>query len=121
VQQILSPALTAIGKLRPSDRQISEACSLMSSRRRPRERRSPLSWWTTHLPRKPDPSVAGAKRIGLDARAGAHLEEVEMRPNDVVGLPLNIAKRICDLAPPAQALVSESVKTVIAGSETRFI
>ena len=44
-----------------------------------------------------------------------------MRPNDVVGLPLNIAKRICDLAPPAQALVSESVKTVIAGSETRFI
>jgi class 3 adenylate cyclase len=38
---------------------------------------------------------------------GVHTGEVEVRPDDVVGLAVNIAKRICDLAAPGQVLVSE--------------
>ena len=42
--------------------------------------------------------VAAAKNMGLDVRAGVHVGEVEVRPDDVVGLAVSIAKRICDLA-----------------------
>jgi hypothetical protein len=51
--------------------------------------------------------LAGAKAIGLDLRAGVHTGEVEVRGNDIAGLAVTIAKRICDLAEPGQLLVSE--------------
>jgi class 3 adenylate cyclase len=60
--------------------------------------------------------VAAAKGIGLDVRAGVHTGEVEVRPDDVVGLAVSIAKRICDLSGPGQVLVSEAVKVHLVGS-----
>jgi class 3 adenylate cyclase len=60
--------------------------------------------------------VAATKEIGLEVRAGVHIGEVEVRPGDVVGLAVTIAKRICDLAGPAQVLVSEAVKLHLVGS-----
>jgi pimeloyl-ACP methyl ester carboxylesterase len=60
--------------------------------------------------------ATAARGIGLDVREGVHSGEVEMRPDDVVGLAVTIAKRICDLAGPGQVLVSETVKGHLVGS-----
>ncbi len=60
--------------------------------------------------------VKSASTLGLEVRVGIHIGEVEIRPDDVVGLPVSIAKRICDLAAPGQVLVSETVKGLLTGS-----
>ncbi len=60
--------------------------------------------------------VSQAKSMGLEVRAGVHIGEVEIRPNDVVGLIVTISKRICDLSGPGQVLVSEAVKLHLVGS-----
>jgi class 3 adenylate cyclase/pimeloyl-ACP methyl ester carboxylesterase len=71
---------------------------------------------TTRAVRAAKEIVAGANNIGLDVRAGVHTGEVEVRPDDVVGLAVTIAKRICDLSEPRQVLVSETVKGHLVGS-----
>jgi class 3 adenylate cyclase len=53
--------------------------------------------------------LAGAKDIGLDLRAGVHTGEVEVRGDDIAGLAVTIAKRVCDLAGPGQVLVTRTV------------
>jgi class 3 adenylate cyclase len=64
--------------------------------------------------------VAGAKGIDLELRAGLHSGEIEVRGDDIAGLAVNIAKRICDLAGPCQVLVSETVRTNMVGSGMEF-
>jgi class 3 adenylate cyclase len=64
--------------------------------------------------------VAGAKDIGLDLRAGVHTGDVEVRGNDLGGLAVTIAKRVCDLAGPCQLLVSETVRGHMVGSGIEF-
>jgi class 3 adenylate cyclase len=54
--------------------------------------------------------------MGLDVRAGVHNGDVEFRNDDVVGLTVTIAKRICDLADAGEVLVSEGVKGHLVGS-----
>jgi class 3 adenylate cyclase len=71
---------------------------------------------TTRAVRAAKDIVAAATGIGIDVRAGVHTGEVEVRPDDVVGLAVTIAKRICDLAGPGQVLVSETVKGHLFGS-----
>jgi class 3 adenylate cyclase len=60
--------------------------------------------------------VDGARRFGVEVRAGVHTGEVELRADDVVGLAVSIAKRICDLAGAGQVLVSETAKGLLVGS-----
>jgi class 3 adenylate cyclase/pimeloyl-ACP methyl ester carboxylesterase len=60
--------------------------------------------------------LAGAKGIGLDLRAGVHTGEVEVRGDDIAGLAVSIAKRVCDLAPPGEVLVSGAIPPLVAGS-----
>jgi class 3 adenylate cyclase len=64
--------------------------------------------------------VAGAKDIGLDLRAGVHTGEVEVRGDDIAGLAVTIAKRVCDLAAPGQVLVSETVRGHMVDSRIEF-
>jgi class 3 adenylate cyclase len=64
--------------------------------------------------------VNNAQAMGIEVRAGVHTGEVELLPDDVAGLAVNIAKRVCDLAASSEVLVSESVRTVIAGSTVTF-
>jgi class 3 adenylate cyclase len=64
--------------------------------------------------------VAGAKDIGLDLRAGVHTGEVEVRGDDLGGLAVTIAKRVCDLAGPGQVLVSETVRGLMVGAGIEF-
>ena len=60
--------------------------------------------------------VKAANATGLDVRAGIHTGEVEVRPDDVFGLPVSIAKRVCDVAEPCHVFVTEVVKLLIATS-----
>jgi class 3 adenylate cyclase len=57
------------------------------------------------------------RAIGLDVRAGIHMGEVEVRPDDVLGLTVTIAKRICDLARSGEVLCSETVKSQLVSTE----
>jgi class 3 adenylate cyclase len=60
--------------------------------------------------------VGGTKALGLDLRASLHTGEIELRGDDIAGLAVTIAKRVCDLAGPAQVLVSETTKGLLVGS-----
>ena len=51
--------------------------------------------------------VDEAKSIGLDLRVGIHTGEVEVRGDDIAGLALTIAKRVCDLARPMSCWLRE--------------
>jgi class 3 adenylate cyclase len=64
--------------------------------------------------------LAGAKGIGLDLRAGVHTGDVEVRGNDIAGLAVTIAKRVCDVAGPGEVLVSRAAAGVVAGSGLVF-
>jgi class 3 adenylate cyclase len=64
--------------------------------------------------------LAGAKDLGLDLRAGVHVGEVEVRGNDIAGLAVTIAKRVCDLAGTGQILVSETVRSNMVGAGIQF-
>jgi class 3 adenylate cyclase len=64
--------------------------------------------------------LAGARDIGLDLRAGVHTGEVEVRGDDIAGLAVTIAKRVCDLAALGQVLVSETVRGHMVGADIQF-
>jgi class 3 adenylate cyclase len=64
--------------------------------------------------------LAGAKDIGLDLRVGVHTGEVEVRGDDIAGLAVTIARRVCDSAGPGQLLVSETVWGHMVGSGIQF-
>jgi class 3 adenylate cyclase/pimeloyl-ACP methyl ester carboxylesterase len=64
--------------------------------------------------------LAGATDIGLTLRAGVHTGEVELRGDDIAGLAVTIAKRVCDLAGPGQVLVTRTVTDLVVGSGINF-
>jgi class 3 adenylate cyclase len=64
--------------------------------------------------------LAGAKDIGLNLRAGVHTGEVEVRGDDIAGLAVTIAKRVCDLSGPDQVLVTETVRSMTIGAGINF-
>lgn len=60
----------------------------------------------------------GARRLGLDIRAGLHTGELELlADNDVGGLAVNIGARISGLASPGEILVSSTVRDLIVGAD----
>ena len=62
-------------------------------------------------------AVSGAIRaLDLRVRAGVHTGEVELRGDDVTGMGVVIARRICDLAAADEVLVSRTVKDLVTGS-----
>ena len=65
--------------------------------------------------------LAGAKDIGLDLRAGVHTGEVEMRGDDIAGLAVTIAKRVCDTAGQGEVLVTRTVTDHVVGSRIDFV
>ena len=75
---------------------------------------------TTRAVRAANEIVIAASRMGLDVRAGVHTGEIELRSNDVFGLAVTIAKRICDLANPGEVFVSRTVSDLAAGSDITF-
>jgi class 3 adenylate cyclase/pimeloyl-ACP methyl ester carboxylesterase len=64
--------------------------------------------------------LTDAQGVGVELRAGLHTGDVELRSDDVVGLAVSIAKRVCDLAKPGQLLVSETVRVSTIASGFTF-
>ncbi|MDQ3982759.1 MAG: adenylate/guanylate cyclase domain-containing protein, partial [Actinomycetota bacterium] len=58
--------------------------------------------------------------LGLDLRAGIHAGEVERRGNDLTGIAVNIARRVCDSAGSGEVLTSRTVVDLVAGSGIAF-
>jgi class 3 adenylate cyclase len=75
---------------------------------------------TTRAVRAAMEIVAAASQLGLKVRAGVHTGEVEVRADDVIGLAVSIAKRVCDLADPGEVFVSRPVSDLAAGSGITF-
>lgn len=67
-------------------------------------------------------AIADALRPhGLCIHAGVHTGEVELRGDDLSGMAVVIARRICDLAEADELLVSRTVKDLVTGSEVEFV
>jgi class 3 adenylate cyclase len=64
--------------------------------------------------------VQSAKGIGLNLRAGVHTGEVELRGNDIAGLAVTIASRVCGLAGSGEVLVTRTVTDQVVGSGIEF-
>jgi class 3 adenylate cyclase len=63
---------------------------------------------------------AGARRLGIEVRAGLHTGEIEMRGDDVSGIAVHIAQRVSALAHENEVLVSRTVVDLVAGSGMGF-
>lgn len=61
-----------------------------------------------------------ARRGGVEVRCGLHAGEVIRRPEGLAGLAVHIGARICDLAAPGEALVTRTVRDLVAGSGIVF-
>jgi len=62
----------------------------------------------------------GVRALDIDVRAGVHTGEVELRGEDIGGLGVVIARRICDTASAAEVLASRTVKELVIGSGISF-
>lgn len=66
-------------------------------------------------------TIAEAVRpLGIDVRAGLHTGEIELHGPDIGGIAVNIAARVAAAAGPGMALVSSTVRDLVAGSGLRF-
>lgn len=72
----------------------------------------------------PDQAVRAAEEamratlpLGMELRAGIHVGAVEKIANDVRGIAVHIAARICELASAGQVLVSGTVKDILIDSD----
>jgi class 3 adenylate cyclase len=62
----------------------------------------------------------GVRSLDLQVRAGVHTGEIEVKPDDVSGIAVHIAARICALAGAGEVLVSNTVRDLVAGANLRF-
>jgi class 3 adenylate cyclase/pimeloyl-ACP methyl ester carboxylesterase len=59
--------------------------------------------------------------LGIAVRSGLHTGEIELlRDDDIGGIAVHIAARVADLAGPGEALVSSTVRDLVAGSGLTF-
>jgi pimeloyl-ACP methyl ester carboxylesterase/class 3 adenylate cyclase len=54
--------------------------------------------------------------LGISIRAGVHVGEIDVRGNDLGGIAVNIASRVCDVAGADEIYVTRTVRDLIAGS-----
>jgi class 3 adenylate cyclase/dienelactone hydrolase len=64
--------------------------------------------------------VDAMRATGIEIRAGLHTGEIERRDDDVAGIAVHVAARVAALAAPSEALVSRTVRDLVAGSPLRF-
>lgn len=58
--------------------------------------------------------------LGIAVRSGLHTGEIELKRDDIGGIAVHIAARVAAMAEPGQALVSSTVRDLVAGSGLRF-
>jgi class 3 adenylate cyclase len=65
-------------------------------------------------------AIASIRGIGLDARAGLHVGEVEVQGSRVSGIGVHIGARIVAAASAGEVLVSRTLRDLVAGSDIRL-
>ena len=63
---------------------------------------------------------AATAPIGIQIRAGLHTGECELIGDDIGGMCVHLAARVCALAGPDEVLVSRTVKDLVVGSGIEF-
>ena len=58
----------------------------------------------------------GARRLGIDVRAGLHTGECEVIGDKVRGIAVHLGARVAAIAGPGEVLVSGTVKDLVAGT-----
>jgi pimeloyl-ACP methyl ester carboxylesterase/class 3 adenylate cyclase len=61
-----------------------------------------------------------ADELGLEVRAGMHVAEVEDTGDDLLGLGVHVAARVCGLAAAGEVWVTEAVRLAALGGSDRF-
>jgi class 3 adenylate cyclase len=56
----------------------------------------------------------------LEIRAGIHVGEIEVLPDDIAGLAVHLGARVSALAGTGEVLVSSTVKDLVVGSGLDF-
>jgi class 3 adenylate cyclase len=64
--------------------------------------------------------VNSVDSLGLQVRAGLHTGECEIMENDVGGMAVHIASRVCGLARPGEVLASGTAFGTVVGSDLEF-
>jgi class 3 adenylate cyclase len=64
--------------------------------------------------------VGSVKDLGIELRAGLHTGECELIGDDVGGMAVHIAARVCDLAKAGEVLTSGTVFGTVVGSGLEF-
>jgi class 3 adenylate cyclase len=64
--------------------------------------------------------TAAARAVGVELRVGIHTGECELIGDDVGGMAVHIASRVCALAGPAEVLVSGTVFGTVVGGPFEF-
>jgi class 3 adenylate cyclase len=64
--------------------------------------------------------VAAVRGLGIRLRAGLHTGECELIGDDVGGMAVHIAARVCDMAAPEEVLTSGTVWGTVVGSGLEF-
>jgi class 3 adenylate cyclase len=62
----------------------------------------------------------GTSPLGLEIRGGLHTGEIERRGDDVSGVAVHLAQRVCSLAAGSEVLVSRTIVDLVAGSGIHF-
>ena len=62
----------------------------------------------------------GVRILGIAVRSGLHAGEIDRKGDDISGIAVHIAARIAAAAAPGEALVSSTVRDLVAGSDLRF-
>ena len=65
--------------------------------------------------------TSAVRPLGLEIRAGVHTGECERNGDDLAGIAVNVAARICALAGPGEVLVSSTVRELVLGSGLEFV
>jgi class 3 adenylate cyclase len=65
-------------------------------------------------------AASEAPPLGIELRAGVHTGEVELMGEDVGGICVNVAARVCALAGPGEVLASRTVRDLSVGSGIGF-
>ena len=60
------------------------------------------------------------RELALEIRAGIHVGEIEVLPDDIAGLAVHLGARVSALAGPGEVLVSSTVKDLVVGSGIAF-
>lgn len=61
------------------------------------------------------------RSLGVRIRAGVHTGEIQLRSEDISGMAVAIARRICDRGSADDVLVSRTVKDLVTGSRIDFV